>query len=171
VGTHLGYFLGSGGDRRVACHGSQLVSSSVSSAVSSKGAPVLGVLPTTVMGLGETAPGDESTREVVQQRGDDATLSLRQRLSFGGPRVAKGWGGVIEETSGVMHKDSVVDIITGLHLIPWFFSWNRRSGKISDRLRSDNSARRSPLVLWLNMGLVRYGDEDGPGAAQDMARL
>jgi hypothetical protein len=33
--------------------------------VSSKGALVSGVLPTAAVGLGETAPGDKSVREVV----------------------------------------------------------------------------------------------------------
>jgi hypothetical protein len=55
--------------------------------VSSKGAPVLGVLPTAVVGLGETAPGDELAQEAVQWWGNGATLISGWRLDFGGPRV------------------------------------------------------------------------------------
>jgi hypothetical protein len=56
--------------------------------VSSKGALVLGVLPMAAVGLGETAPGDESMREAVQRRDNLMTVQGGVCLCYGSTR---GW--------------------------------------------------------------------------------
>jgi hypothetical protein len=75
---------------------------------SSIGAPALGTPPTMEVGLGETPPGDESSREVAQRWGDGATLSSGWWLDFW---RSKG-GGVIGETMGVVRKNSTTSLIS-----------------------------------------------------------
>jgi hypothetical protein len=61
-----------------------------------------------------------------------------------------------------MRKDSVDDTISYSYLIPWIFSWNRRRGKIPDRLQFELRPRGSYVLrmgpwMWVAPAAQRRG--------------